>query len=103
MENRKIKNAQIKSSSHLSPAYAGSNARLHNGPVWIPKPYDKNKRLIINFMLETIVCSISTQGRGSGAEFVINYTVSYSNDGVSFAAYQENGIDKVCVHATFVI
>ena len=98
MENGKISNKQVSSSSQLSSAYSGSKARLNGNAVWTPKPYDQNKRLVINFIVETIICSISTQGRPNKAEFVLNYTVSHRNEGETFIKYMQNGIEKVRIN-----
>ena len=101
MENGLISDSQISASSEYSPNHSSSNSRLfytpHNGRTgaWSSKTNDINQWLQIDFKRPTAIVGISTQGRAGTTQFVKSYTLSYSQDGLSFQAYKPHGILKV--------
>ena len=96
MQSTEIRDAQINASSNYDVYYRDNYARLnHPTSFWRTDNSDNvNPWLQIDFLSETIVNSIETQG-GSTSSRVETYTVSYGNDGVTFQIYKENGVDKV--------
>lgn len=104
MENGLILDTQISASSYWSAKYAPSKSRLHNaGPCWVSSKVDTNQWLQIDVLgtngRYTKVTRIATQGRANEAskQWVTEYKVQYSNDGLRFTNYSEKGrtTDKV--------
>ena len=103
MENGWISDSQISASSQLDPNHGPSNSRLfyipHNGRTgaWSSKTNDANQWLQIEFSRPTTIVEVSTQGRAGGThiQYVTSYTLSYSDDGVSFQPYKRHGSVKV--------
>ena len=110
MENGLISDSQISASSEWDPNHSSSNSRLfytpHNGRTgaWSSKTNDINQWLQIDFKRPTAIVGISTQGRAGTTQFVKSYTLSYSQDGLSFQAYKPHGILKVnqIVHSSII-
>lgn len=104
MENGLILDTQISASSYWSASNAPSKSRLHKAePNWVSSKVDTNQWLQIDVLgtngRYTKVTRIATQGRASEAakQWVTQYKVQYSNDGLSFTNYSEKGqtTDKV--------
>ena len=106
MEDGTITDGQISASSEYpySVSHGPANARLNfrggNGRTgsWSVAPGDNNPWLKVDFLHETTVTGVITQGRPDACcpQWVSRYTVSYSQDGVNFQNYMENGQRKVC-------
>ena len=104
MENGLILDTQISASSYWSEKYAPFKSRLHKAqPNWVSSKVDTNQWLQIDVLgtngKYTKVTRIATQGRAneSTKQWVTQYKVQYSNDGLSFTNYTEKGqtTDKV--------
>ena len=102
MQNGLISDSQISASSQYDPNHSPSNSRLfyvpHSGRTgaWSSKTNNANQWLQIDFNTPTTVVEVSTQGRrGIGNQYVKSYTLSYSDDGVSFEQYKPYGLVKV--------
>ena len=100
MQNGLISDSQISASTEWHPSYGPSNSRLfytpHNGRTgaWSSKTNDINQWLQVDFKQPTAIVGISTQGRAN-TQYVKSYTLSYSQDGLSFQAYKPHGVLKV--------
>ncbi|XP_029200554.2 uncharacterized protein LOC114965136 [Acropora millepora] len=106
MENGLILDTQISASSYWSEKYAPFKSRLHKAqPNWVSSKVDTDQWLQIDVLgtngKYTKVTRIATQGRAneSTKQWVTQYKVQYSNDGLSFTNYTEKGqtTDKVFV------
>ena len=51
----------------------------------------------VDFLVNTTVASILTQGRDGVPNWVETYQVSYSNDSIDFRDYMESGTIKVLI------
>ena len=104
MESGTITDGQITASSELSSDQIASFARLnrvkegHRGGSWSAKTNDVNQWLQIELGSEyTNVTRIATQGRSDLDQWVETYKLQYSDDGVNYQYYREQGAteDKV--------
>ncbi len=103
MRNGLISDSQISASSEWDPNLSSSNSRLFYAPngdrtgSWSSKTNDNNQWLQVDFERPTAIVGVSTQGRAGNPteQYVTNYTLSYSQDGVSFHAYRPHGHLKV--------
>ena len=104
MENGQIEDDQIRASSEVDNGHAAVNGRLNlirGVGAWLAKGGDENPWLQVDFLENTTVTAISTQGRHDSLQFVKSYTVSYSNDGTSFKFCEESGEVKVAAGTRF--
>lgn len=103
MENGEILDSQITASSQWDVNHGPANARLNfkatgrRTGAWSSRRNDLNQWLQVDFENQATITQISTQGRGSCrcSQWVTSYAISYSNDGIFFQAYQQNGQIKV--------
>ena len=101
MQNGKLPNSALSSSSQLNSYYGPENARLHFHPqsgrngAWIPKTQSHSEWLQADFGVETQITRIATQGRQDANHWVKEYTLRYSTDGSYFQQYQPTGFTKV--------
>ena len=104
IESGTITDGQITASSELSSDHIASFARLnrvkegHRGGSWSTKTNDVNQWLQIELGSEyTNVTRIATQGRRDLDQWVETYKLQYSDDGVNYQYYREQGAteDKV--------
>ena len=102
MENMKIDNAQITSSSvfGLHKAYYGRLNLLsfHGDPArsaWCASTKDKDPYLEVDFGQATTVSGVAVQGLSLFDNFVTSFRLCYSNDRKNFECVQEEGNDKV--------
>ena len=104
MRNGLISDSQISASSQWDSNHSPSNSRLfyapHNGRTgaWSSKTNDMNQWLQIDFKRLTAIVGVSTQGRAGYTQFVKSYTLSYSQDGLSFQDYKPHGLLKVNIY-----
>ena len=101
MENGKISDEQITSSSDWRDNHGPANGRLNfvasNGRTgsWSSGTNDVNQWLQVDFQRSTIITGISTQGRQDHYQFVKSYTISFSDDEKCFNEYKTGGTLKV--------
>lgn len=106
MESGAILDGQISASSEWDASHAAIQGRLHLQPTgsnmgaWSAQTRDANQWLQIDLSSYYItVTRVATQGRYSPSwnQWVTEYKLQYSNDGVSFKRYREQGqtADKV--------
>ena len=101
MESSEIPDDRISASSEWDPNHGPSNARLNFQPAggktgaWSAKTNDVNQWLQVDFGDTKKVTAILTQGRAEHDQWVKTYTVSYSQDGIEFIDYTQNGQKKV--------
>ena len=103
MENREISDRQISASSHFSPRNAAHRGRLHLQVTdklkgaWSATRSDKDPWLQVDLITHNAhVTGVATQGRHSAYynQWVTKYNLQYSNDGVKFQYYKEQGQAK---------
>ena len=104
MESGAITDGQITASSEWSSRHAPSLARLNwvkqgnKAGSWSAKTNDVNQWLQVELGSEcTKVTRIATQGRNDYDQWVKTYKLQYSDDGLNFQNYREQGAteDKV--------
>ena len=101
MENGNISDGQITVSSKLWADVPASNGRLNfpgsgsNPGAWLPAKTDLNPWLQVDFQRSTIVTGISTQGRSDYNQFVKKYSISFSDDEVTFNFFKVDNIVEV--------
>ena len=113
MEFGAIKDAQITASSEYDLNHAAIQGRLNfqksliKRGAWSARNNDKNQWLQIDLRAPyTKVTAVASQGRNQVNQWVTKYKLQYSNDGVTFRYYREEGhtVDKVrCDDKQFVI
>ncbi|XP_044165741.1 uncharacterized protein LOC114963329 isoform X1 [Acropora millepora] len=98
MESRTIKNAQITASSEWDQNHAAIQGRLNfqksgiKQGAWSARSNDKNQWLQIDLQaMYTKVTAVASQGRHQSNQWVTKYTLQFSNDGISFQNYREEG------------
>ncbi|PFX33163.1 Neuropilin-2 [Stylophora pistillata] len=86
MENRKISDSQIKSSSQLDENHSAKHSRLHlkanrgNGGSWSALINDVNQWLQVDLGSYIRVTGIATQGRNGHDEWVTKFRLQYGED-----------------------
>ena len=97
MENFKITWAQISASSQFDGNHAPNSGRLHYPGIWAARVNDLHQWIQIDFIVQTTVTYIATQGRFGSSQRVTQYKLQYSNDGNSFQVFKQQGenTDKV--------
>ena len=104
MESGAISDGQISASSQYSPNHAASRGRLNlkvdgsKQGAWAVAKGDANPWLQIDLLSQHTVTGVATQGRdGLYQQWVTEYKLQYSNDGVNFQYYKKSGdnADKV--------
>ena len=99
METGAISDGQISASSEWAAYLGASSGRLHwqaqpsKQGSWSAAIYDANQWLQVDFVNQyTTVTGVATQGRNGGdQQWVKIYQLQYSNDGVNFQYYKEQG------------
>ncbi|KAL9968116.1 hypothetical protein ACROYT_G026448 [Oculina patagonica] len=98
MENREISNGQITASSQWDANHAAIQGRLHfeagggKQGAWSARTNDVNQWLQVDLGSRyTRVTRVATQGRNAVNQWVTKYKLQYSNDGVNFQYYREQG------------
>ena len=104
MENGAILDEQITASSQFNSDHAPFQGRLHfqettsKAGSWTAGTEDHLQWLQVDLGSQyTKVTRVATQGRNDFAQWVTKYKLTYSDDGVSFHYYREQGqtADKV--------
>ena len=98
MESGSIADEQISASSEFNVYHAAKYGRLHlkgkpgNVSSWSSLILDTNQWLQIDLANNrTSVSRVATQGRNDFNQFVTKYQLQYSEDGVTFHYYSEQG------------
>jgi hypothetical protein len=99
MENGEILDEQITASSEYASNHGAVNARLNlrrpgNSHAWVPRT-PSGSWLQVDFELQATVSEVVTQGRADVPQWVKSYSLSYSNNGIDFHPYHQNGVVKV--------
>ena len=104
MEFGAIKDTQIRASSEWDLNHAAIQGRLNfqksgiKQGAWSSRNNDNNQWLQIDLRQSyTKVTAVASQGRNQASQWVTKYKLQYSNDGVTFRYYKEQGrtVDKV--------
>lgn len=99
MESGAISDGQISASSVWFSLVA-SRGRLNSSTGWAAGTNNLNQWFQIDLIRQYKVTGVATQGILSYTEWVTQYKLQFSNDGVRFQYYQEQGqniTDKVSV------
>lgn len=98
MENGKILDGQISASSEHSGSLAAIHGRLHyqgpqgNDGAWAASTNDFHQWLQIDLGSQFFkVKGVATQGRQNVMQYVTKYKLQYSNNGLNFKFYREEG------------
>ena len=98
MENGAISDGQITASSQLDANHAAIQGRLNfkatanKGGSWSAVSSDSSQWLQVDLGSQHIkVTRVATQGRDDTSQWVTEYKLQYSNDGVNFQYYTEPG------------
>ncbi len=110
MESGAISDAQISASSEWDANHAAIQGRLHfqktgnKMGAWAAGKNDDSQWLEIDLRSQhTRVTRVATQGRnGTFHQWVTKYKLQYSNDGVTFQYYREQGQTKDKVKQTMI-
>ena len=99
MQRGKIPDSRITDSSKWDRNWGPRYGRLHGNKSWIAgRPPYTNEWLQIDFKYKATVTEILTQGRPNVNQWVKNYTIAYSDDGVNFTTYKgDKGQVKVSI------
>lgn len=109
MENRKISDSQIKSSSQLDENHSAKYSRLHlmanreNGGSWSALKNGVNQWLQVDLGSYIRVTGIVTQGRNGHDEWVTKFRLQYGEDEDVFHFFEDPGdfAARVCIVKRF--
>ena len=92
MEKRAISDGQISASSQLDANHEASQGRLNLKGSWSAYANDAEQWLQIDLGTNPVtVTRVATQGINFQSQWVINYTLKYSDDGLNFQLYKQQG------------
>ena len=92
MEKGAITDGQISSSSQLDANHEASQGRLNLKGSWSAYANDAEQWLQIDLGSNPVtVTRVATQGSNLKSQWVINYTLKYSDDGLNFQLYKQQG------------
>ena len=104
MQNGAIQDSQIKASSEWDGNHAAIQGRLHFKAIpgkagsWSARSNDMNQWLQIDLGNQhTKVTRIATQGRNAYNQWVTKYKLLFSDNGVNFRYYKEQGNQAIKV------
>ena len=103
MQNGRIRSTQITASSSWDRNHGPNNGRLHLRRVgarmgaWCARHNNRLQWYQVNFGRPTRVVKFATQGRQDARQWVTQYYVMFSQDGVHYAEYKENSNRKVYI------
>ena len=95
MDSGTIADAQITASSQWDQNHAAVQARLHfkrsgyKAGSWSARSNDVNQWLQVDLGSYTTVTKVATQGRNGYSQWVTQYRLQYSDDGVTFQFFKE--------------
>ena len=99
LENERISGGNITASSAKNASTPAKNGRLNYtlGSSWCAGTSDTNPYLQIDLQTLHIICAVSTQGNSQADQWVKNYTLQLSANGITWTDYMEfSGQVKVC-------
>ena len=92
MEKGAITDGQISSSSQLDANHEASQGRLNFTGSWSAYVNDAVQWLQIDLGINPVTLTgVATQGSNFQSQWVINYTLKYSDDGLNFKSYKQQG------------
>ena len=92
MEKGAISDGQISASSQLNANHEASQGRLNLKGSWSAYANDAKQWLQIDLGSNRLtVTRVATQGSNFQSQWVINYTLKYSDDGLNFQLYKQQG------------
>ena len=100
MESRKITDGQITASTEYNAAYVATNGRLNfkagggKTGAWSALRNDLHQWLQVDLGAKTEVTGIQIQGRQDADQWVTSFTISYSNDGITYTFYQNSKVGE---------
>ncbi|CAH3116208.1 unnamed protein product, partial [Pocillopora meandrina] len=91
MGSRTIPDGKITASSEQSVSTPAKNGRLNftSGSSWCAGTSDTNPYLQIDLQTLHIICAVSTQGNSQADQWVKNYTLQLSTNGITWTDYME--------------
>ena len=102
MEKGAISDGQISASSQLDANHEPSQGRLNLKGSWSAYANDAKQWLQIDIGTNPVTVTwVATQGSNYQSQWVINYTLKYSDDGLNFQLYKQQGQREhkvVCRH-----
>ena len=107
MEKGAITDGQISSSSQLDANHEANQGRLNLKGSWSAYANDAEQWLQIDLGSNRVtVTRVATQGSNLKSQWVINYTLKYSDDGLNFQLYKQQGqnqhkVRQLCRHLYF--
>jgi len=107
MEDGNITDGQISASSQYSSHHSPNRSRLNiqaseaKKGAWSASTDDLNQWLQIDMVNQyTTVTRVATQGRNDYVQWVTKYALQFSDDGVDFQYYREQGQNTYKVKQT---
>ena len=104
MQGGTISDGQISASSEIDLNHAATQARLRFQQTgikqgsWVAETADTNQWLQIDLANhQTTVRRVATQGRDGGSQWVTSYRLQYSDNGVNFTYYGDQGPGRIKV------
>ena len=94
MQNRRIPNYAITASSSWDKNHGPYLGRLHFTArgryqgAWSSRHNNHNQYFQVNFRRPTKITAVATQGRQNANQWVTQYRLSYSQDGLSWVFYK---------------
>ena len=95
MDSGAITDAQITASSQWDHNHSAAQARLHFKKVgykqgsWSAAKNNVDQWLQVDLGSYTTVTKVATQGRNGNSQWVTQYRLQYSDDGVTFQFFKE--------------
>ena len=86
---------QLASSSIHTMSFNSPFVRMNEPNCWAANYHDNDPWIEVDFLAPTKVCSIDSLGRENKNQYVKTFTVSFSNDGLNYQFYEEDGHRKV--------
>ena len=92
MEKGAISDGQISASSELDANHEASQGRLNLKEAWSAYANDAEQWLQIDLGANPVTVTwVATQGSNFQSQWVINYTLKYSDEGLNFQLYKQQG------------
>ena len=100
MRNGRIRPSQLSASSSWARNHGPNNGRLFfyrrgYSAAWCARHNNRLQWYQVNFGRPTRVVKVATQGRKDYRQWVTQYYLSFSQDGVHFAEFKQNSHRKV--------
>ena len=101
MQNGRLRSTQISASSSWDKNHGPNYGRLHfrrsghRMGAWCVRHNNRYQWLMVDFGRTMRITKMASQGRQDARQWVTQYYVSYSQDGVFFAVYKKNSARKV--------